>query len=370
MTGAKSFLINSRRIRFLWLLLGYVGSRALVAAFGATDQSTLSVPQVMNEVSNADCVVPQFHIDDCSRHRLPTNLQILRTPIFLPQRRQWIQSSLASLGIVFGAAPECMALPTSTTTLPSHTSVPTANLMPSTTTTRTRTYKLQSGILLRDLRIGGGRLVTETVDTTYTTTTTTTTSDDDDAYKNSNNTNKPLVLLHLQILLRDGTILMDTRQDGRPILYQLGSSSLSMNGSANQPISKLIPPGIDDALVSRGTIVPSNDDDDDVDELRRKLDPMREGGIRLVVLPAYLGYGNEGLSRYQQLKFGDGHLRKPVPRDEVLRCEIEVLRCQPILLQETVGDKDSSSTSTAVRKGSGMTPLGCCPEDLYPCISP
>lgn len=175
-------------------------------------------------------------------------------------------------------------------------------------------YTLKSGIQFRNDRIGQGPPVTE--DTT--------------------------VVLHVQCLLRNGSILMDTRQDGRPVTYVLGSALRSSPPT-------LIPPGVDDALVSRGT---------DVQVDGRKLPPMRQGGIRRVVVPAPLGYGHEGVSRYQILSKLDNRLRQPVPRDELLRYEIEVLRCTD------VGTNPENN-------GRGVTTVqACCPEDVFPCPTP
>ena len=194
-----------------------------------------------------------------------------------------------------------------------------------------RVYKLNSGIQFRDLRVGNGPSVT-----------------DISGDGNGTNNTKPTVVMHVQALLRDGTILMDTRQDGtgRPILYELGSALNTLGGSPG-----VVTPGMDDAIVSRGTLVGTAGE---------RVAPMRQGGIRLVVVPADLAYGNGGVSRYQAWKSGGGILRKPVPRDEVLRYEIEILRCMNVAVE--LPNKNQESTTQRAQ--------ACCPEELYPCQGP
>ena len=164
------------------------------------------------------------------------------------------------------------------------------------------------------------------------------------------------VVLHLQALLRNGRVLLDTRATddgtGQPIVYTLGSAL-----SSSAPW--LIPPGLDDALVSRGVTTLG----------QRVLPPMRQGGVRLVVVPAALGYGSAGLSRYQAWQLSNGSsssgggggavtVREPVPRDEMLRYEVEVLRCMNV---PNNGDDGASSSRTI---------QACCSEEVYPCRIP
>lgn len=197
---------------------------------------------------------------------------------------------------------------------------------------RPRSYKFKSGIQFRDVRVGKGPLVTETSST-----------DKDDGEPS-----KATVLMHVQALLRDGTILMDTRNDGRPILYELGEALNTMGAP------RVVTQGMDDAIVSRGTLAGTGGE---------RVEPMRQGGIRLVVVPAELAYGNGGVSRYQAWKIGDNFLKKPVPRDEVLRYEIEILRCidVSVQLQARNGKREEPITRNA---------QACCPEELYPCQGP
>ena len=51
---------------------------------------------------------------------------------------------------------------------------------------------------------------------------------------------------------------------------------------------------------------------------------MRLGGVRRIVVPSPLAYGHAGVSRYDALQMG---LLQPIPRDELLRYEVELLRC-------------------------------------------
>jgi hypothetical protein len=212
-------------------------------------------------------------------------------------------------------------------------------------------YKLKSGIQFRDLRVGNGPLVTQQVVSSDTT-------NDDDA-DNNDNQRRPTVVMHVQALLRDGTILMDTRQDnGRPILYELGSALDTVMARPG-----IVPPGLDDAIVSRGTLVGSNGE---------RVEPMRQGGIRLVVVPADLAYGTDGLSRYQAWKLGGQQslLKKPVPRDEILRYEIEILRCLEVLPIEVKSSRNEQEEEEEVPGISQTTVQACCSEEVYPCQGP
>lgn len=186
----------------------------------------------------------------------------------------------------------------------------------------TRIYELKSGVQFRNIRMGQGQPVT--ADTT--------------------------VVLHVQCLLRNGHVLLDTRSTadgngGQPIVYTLGSA-------LSTPGPWLIPPGLDDALVSRGVTADNG----------QRVPPMRQGGVRLVVVPASLGYGSAGLSRFQAWQLSQSNsnggggggavtVREPVPRDEMLRYEVEVLRCI-----------DVPSSSRMIQ--------ACCSEEVYPCRIP
>lgn len=179
-----------------------------------------------------------------------------------------------------------------------------AQIPPSAEEDRT-VYRLKSGVQFRNLRQGQGPLVTDLDD--------------------------PTLLLHVKALLMNGSVLMDTRQSGKPNAYKLGSSVMSTS-------PELIAPGLDDALVSRGVLVDGE----------TRVPPMRQGGVRLVVVPAPLAYGAAGVSRYQIMTKLDGRFTQPVPRNKMLRYELEVLRCISV---DDVGQ-------------------ACCPEEVYPCQVP
>lgn len=144
-----------------------------------------------------------------------------------------------------------------------------------------------SGVEYSDARIGGG----ETISTSG--------------------------LFHVRALLRDGSILFDTRDDS-PILHEIDSS-----GFITRPIGK-ITPGLDEAMKG-----------------------MKEGGVRMVVVQSESAYGYDGVSRFTALRMG---LKVPVPRDEILRYEVEALRCLP-----------------AESNNEGLAFQACCTEPNYPC---
>ena len=186
----------------------------------------------------------------------------------------------------------------------------------------TRIYKMKSGVQFRNVRVGHGPFVT---------------GDDNDR-------KKATVVLHVKALLRDGSTLLDTRQQqgGQPILYQLGSVFESPAAAS------IVTPGIDDALVSRGVTA----------DTAERVEPMREGGVRLVVVPSQLAYGNTGVSRYQAWT-AEG-LQRAVPRDELIRYEIEVLRCLVVPVDVPSPDGDTIRRNVQA----------CCSEDAYPCPTP
>ena len=176
-------------------------------------------------------------------------------------------------------------------------------------------YQLKSGVQFRNVRIGSGPVLRE----------------DDE------------VVVHVSALLRDGRVLIDTRQDGAPLVYSMGSA-------LRTPAPALITPGLDDALSSRG-----------VTTTGQRVEPMRQGSQRMVVVPAPLAYGHDGVSRYQAWQLG-GRLRHPVPRDEMIRYEIEVLRCLDVPLPRSDDNDDGG--------GEIRTVQACCTEEAYPCPVP
>ena len=123
---------------------------------------------------------------------------------------------------------------------------------------------------------------------------------------------------------------------------------------------------------------------------------MKLGGIRNVVVPSELAYGSNGVSRYEAYKL---KLRQPVAKNEILRYEIELFRCNDnyningnAKNSSNKNNNNSSSSSSSDATTTGTTTAGdgngdgdddddsttapsftaraCCPEELYPCQTP
>jgi len=156
--------------------------------------------------------------------------------------------------------------------------------------------KTLTGVQYRDDRIGNGPVV----------------SKDD------------VLVLHIQGLTRDGSVFLDTRGQGKPLLHKLGSVPDFEFFGGKTGERPAITMGVEDGL--RG---------------------MRLGGVRRLVVPSPLAYGHAGVSRYDAMKMG---LLKPIPRDEMLRYEVELLRCV---------DLPGSD--------NGLVSQACCTELNYPC---
>jgi hypothetical protein len=186
-----------------------------------------------------------------------------------------------------------------------------------------RVYRLLSGVQFRNVRIGSGPLVTKESGT---------------------------LVLHLRASTRGGSVLLDTREDGPPLLYKLGSAQ-DYNVFGGDSAKRLkVTQGVEDAIVSRGIL-----------EKGEKVEPMREGGIRKVIVPSFLAYGNTGVSRYDSYRMG---LRKVVPRDEVLLYEVEILRCLNVEVPLPPRKGQAEGTTETI------TVQACCTEDSYPCQAP
>ena len=131
--------------------------------------------------------------------------------------------------------------------------------------------------------------------------------------------NGDVVVLQVRGLLpdvrrQDDSVFLDTVKDGRPLLHQMGTAGPSL------------------AAVTVG--------------LEEALETMRLGGRRLVVVPPEMAYAERGVGRYDARRIG---LRRLVPRGELLRYEVELLRC------------------VEVPSGIGEA---CCSDEAYPCPSP
>jgi len=148
--------------------------------------------------------------------------------------------------------------------------------------TENQTVQLTSGVTFCDLCIGKGPKITKSAQ----------------------------VLIHIRAWISDG-VLFDTAEDkdGRPILHSLSMGAEDYDGFRGDSSTRSkVTMGLEDAIVSRGNA--------SWDYGSGRVDPMREGGIRTVVVPAPMAYGNVGVSRYDAYMM---RLRKAVPRDEVLR---------------------------------------------------
>ena len=220
------------------------------------------------------------------------------------------------------------------------------------TITPARIIRLSSGLQFSDQRVGSGPMVQipKSIDNNII------------ASSNSNSNSveglepddPSVVLMHLKALKMDGAVLLDTFEEGKPLLFRLGSipSELYYLNEGSAIAKGKIPLGVQDAILAQGAASWEGG--------FGKADAMRTGGIRKIVLPSELAYGTKGVSRYEAFKLG---LKQPVARNELLRYEIELLRCNDEVIDLTGSDmvKDDGTKSTAVAARA------CCLEELYPC---
>ena len=89
---------------------------------------------------------------------------------------------------------------------------------------------------------------------------------------------------------------------------------------------------------------------------------MRTGGIRKVVIPSELAYGTKGVSRYEAFQLG---LKQPVARNELLRYEIELLRCNDEVMD--LAGSDASMVKDDGTKSNAVAARACCLQEFYPC---
>jgi len=206
----------------------------------------------------------------------------------------------------------------------------------------TRIIRLSSGLQFSDQRVGSGPLVPipKTMDSTI---------------KNMDNSeglepdDPNIVLMHLRALKQDGSVLLDTFEEGKPLLFRLGSipSELYLLNEGGAMTKGKIPLGVQDAILAQGSASWEGG--------FGKADPMRTGGIRKIVVPSELAYGTKGVSRYEAFQLG---LKQAVARNELLRYEIELLRCNDEVMDLAGSDEEKSATVPA---------RACCLEELYPC---
>ena len=225
-----------------------------------------------------------------------------------------------------------------------------------------RIVRLSSGLQFSDKRVGSGPPVQGTA------------SSDDNNTNNGKTDEDPepddpsVVLMHLRALRRDGSVLLDTLEDGKPLLFRLGSvpSEMYYLNEAGAVAKGKIPLGVQDAILAQGAASWEGG--------FGKADPMRTGGIRKVVVPPELAYGSKGVSRYEAFQVG---LREPVARNEILRYEITLLRCNDELLDLAAAAAGGTGDGVELRKddGSAVTPTApkataaraCCLQEFYPC---
>jgi len=213
-------------------------------------------------------------------------------------------------------------------------------VVPQRHTTAPRIVRLSSGLQFSDARVGSGPEISIPPS-----------NDNDNDGDNDNDENPGLLLLHVRALRKDGSVLLDTLENGRPLVFVPGSipaEELYYLGEGSALARGVLPLGVQDAILAPGTASWEGG--------YGKADPMRYGGIRRAVLPPELAYGNRGVSRYEAYRLGLGG---PVARNEVLRYEIEILRCG-----RSAGSDGSSSEETGPASGAARA---CCREEFYPC---
>ncbi len=185
--------------------------------------------------------------------------------------------------------------------------------------------------------------------------------DNSNGNSNSNSDNlepddPSIVLMHLKALKQDGSVLLDTFQEGKPLLFRLGSipSELYLLNEAGALAKGKIPLGVQDAILAQGAASWEGG--------FGKADAMRTGGIRKVVVPSELAYGTKGVSRYEALQLG---LKQPVARNELLRYEIELLRCNDEVMD--LAGSDGATIQDDGSKSNAVLARACCLEEFYPC---
>ncbi len=166
-----------------------------------------------------------------------------------------------------------------------------------------------------------------------------------------------IVLMHLKALKQDGSVLLDTFEERKPLIFRLGSIPFELYylNDASAMAKGKIPLGVQDAILAQGAASWEGG--------FGKADPMRTGGIRKVVVPSQLAYGTRGVSRYEAFQLG---LKQPVARNELLRYEIEILRCNDEVM-DLARSSDASVIKDDGTRSSAVAARACCLEEFYPC---
>ena len=220
-----------------------------------------------------------------------------------------------------------------------------------------RIIRLSSGLQFSDQRIGSGPLVP--IPKAIGGSSTTNRNNNQNSIDNKDDLepdDPSIVLMHLKALKQDGSVLLDTFEEGKPLLFRLGSvpSEMYYLNEAGAMAKGKIPLGVQDAILAQGAASWEGG--------FGKADPMRTGGIRKVVLPSELAYGAKGVSRYEALKLG---LKQPVARNELLRYEIELLRCNDEVMD--LAGSEASMIKDDGTKSNAVAARACCLQESYPC---
>lgn len=209
-------------------------------------------------------------------------------------------------------------------------------------------YQLASGVQFRNIRKGSGPTIqpTKTIDGE---------EEDDDESDDAT-----IVVLHLKAMTSNGVPLFNTF-DQNPILYKLGTSTnFDVFGGDSSKRPK-VTQGVEDAILSRGTTTGILQNGI-LTPQKLKVEPMKEGGVRRIIVPSRLAYGHAGVSRYDAFRMG---LKNPVPRDQDILYDVEVLRCNNVEVNLPTRSNDTSEESNRT-----ATIRACCNEDNYPCKTP
>ncbi len=81
-----------------------------------------------------------------------------------------------------------------------------------------------------------------------------------------------------------------------------------------------------------------------------------------MVVPSSLAYGHSGVSRFDAFRMG---LANPVPRDQDIFYDVEVLRCNDVEVE--VPKSSSGKSGGSSEEKQTVTVQACCVEDKYPC---
>jgi len=228
-----------------------------------------------------------------------------------------------------------------------------------------RIIRLSSGLQFSDIRVGSGpKVMAQQQQQQQSPRNNNDENNSAETTTDTNNNNNTVVLMHVKALRQDNAVLFDTRAEGPPILFALGSiaeDTYFLKNAASSSVAKgRITLGIQEAILAPGVASWEGGYSNSKQELS-----MRSGGIRLVVVPSELAYGTQGVSRYDAFQM---KLQQPVPRNEIIRYEIELFRCNDDTLNvNTATTTTKQKNDTDSTAATPPTARACCPEELYPC---